>query len=353
MNFTRVRALVYDQPWAITPEKLNVIQSLMAMRLAGERLTPEAIAERIGAADARRNTVRNGAVAVLPIYGVLMQRVDMLSEMSGGTSTERIARDFRQLVADPNIGTIVLDIDSPGGGVYGIAELAEEIFKARADKRIVAVANSMAASAAYWLGTAADELVVTPGGEVGSIGVYMIHEDWSAAYEQAGVKPTLIKFGEHKAEGIDIEPLSDAAKDALQKRVDEYGAMFTSAVAKHRGTSAGAVSKEFGQGRVFGAKEAVKRGMADRVDSLQDTLARLTGKTSGKGARAEDGHTFRMLEMGAVERQYFADLAAKEHELLYGDGSVAQPLGILNVSTEQAAAAMRDLEWAKFTAPVE
>lgn len=322
MNYTHVRALVYDQPWAITPEKLNAIQSLLAMRLAGERLTPEAIAERIGAADARRNTVRNGAVAVLPIYGVLMQRVDMLSEMSGGTSTERIARDFRQLVADPNIGTIVLDIDSPGGGVYGIAELAEEIFKARAEKRIVAVANSMAASAAYWLGTAADELVVTPGGEVGSIGVYMIHEDWSAAYEQAGVKPTLIKYGEHKAEGIDIEPLSDAAKDALQKRVDEYGAMFTNAVAKHRGTSAATVSKEFGQGRVFGAKEAVKRGMADRVDSLQDTLARLTGKASGKGTRVEADEVI-----------------------------VAEPVAA--VAAPAIAAAMRDLEWAKFTAPVE
>jgi signal peptide peptidase SppA len=340
MNYTHVRALVYDQPWAITPEKLNAIQSLLAMRLAGERLTPEAIAERIGAADARRNTVRNGAVAVLPIYGVLMQRVDMLSEMSGGTSTERIARDFRQLVADPNIGTIVLDIDSPGGGVYGIAELAEEIFKARADKRIVAVANSMAASAAYWLGTAADELVVTPGGEVGSIGVYMIHEDWSAAYEQAGVKPTLIKFGEHKAEGIDIEPLSDAAKDALQKRVDEYGAMFTNAVAKHRGTNAATVSKEFGQGRVFGAKEAVKRGMADRVGSLQETLVRLAGVASGKGARA--------LMFGECEECYEAGQQGRVTACADAVLQDAKP-----PLTPDRAAAMRDLEWAKFTAPVD
>lgn len=287
MNYSHVRALVYDQPWAITVEKLAAIQSLLSMRLSGVKLTPEAIAEQIGAADARRNSVRNGAIAVLPIYGVLMQRVDMLSEMSGGTSTERIAKDFRALMGDPNIGTIVLDVDSPGGGVYGIAELAAEIHAAREGKRIVAQANSMAASAAYWLATAADEVVVTPGGEVGSIGVYMVHEDWSGAYDASGVVPTLIKYGENKAEGINIAPLSDAARASLQKRVDDYGAMFTNAVARHRGTTAENVSKTFGQGRVFGAKEAVRLGMADRVDSLQGTLMRLAGRAAGSAARSE------------------------------------------------------------------
>ena len=288
MNFEHVRSLVYDQPWAILPEKLQAIQGLLSLRLSGAKLTPEAIAEQIGAADARRNSVRNGAIAVLPVYGVLMQRVDMLSEMSGGTSTERIAKDFRQLMADPNIGTIVLDIDSPGGGVYGIFELAAEIHAANAEKRIIAHANSMAGSAAYALFCAAGEGVVTPGGEVGSIGVYMIHEDWTGAYEQMGVKPTLIKYGDHKAEGIDIMPLDAAAKDSYQKRVDEYGEMFVHSVASHRGTTVANVKATFGQGRMFGAKEAVKLGMADRVEPLRETLARLSGSAPRKGARAED-----------------------------------------------------------------
>lgn len=328
MNFEHLRTLVYDQPWAILPEKLQAIQSLLAQRLSGVHLSDEEIASRIGAADARRGSVRNGAIAVLPVYGVLMQRIDMISAMSGGTSTERIARDFRQLMADPNVGTIVLDVDSPGGGVYGIAELAEEIFHARADKRIVAVANSMAASAAYWLATAADELVVTPGGEVGSIGVYMVHEDWSAAYEMAGVKPTLIKYGENKAEGISIEPLSDASKASFQGRVDEYGAMFTNAVARHRGTSAGDVSKQFGQGRMVGAKQAVKLGMADRVGSLQDTLMRLSGAGASKGARALEGTRVELGETATVEGD--------------GSGEALPPMADEALSREQAAA-LREL----------
>lgn len=286
MNYQHIRTMVYDQPWAITLPKLEAIQQLLSMRLAGAKLSDDEIAERIGAADARRGSVRNGAVAVLPVYGVLMQRIDMLSAMSGGTSTDRILKDFQTLAADPNVGTIVLDIDSPGGGVYGIAELAEEIYRARTDKRVIAHANSLAASAAYWVGSAADEFIATPGGEVGSIGVYMLHEDWSAAYEAAGVKPTVIKYGENKAEGIDVEPLSDSAREHFQERVDQYGEMFVNAVAKYRGVTAAKVRGEFGQGRVFGPTEARRLGMIDRVESFTDTLSRLTGGNATRSARA-------------------------------------------------------------------
>lgn len=280
-----------DQPWAVTPRMLGIIQGIMAERLTGNIPEPDVIAGRIAEerelhAAERRGGAVAGAVAVLPVYGVIMQRADVLMEMSGGASTEALSKRFRALVNDPAVATIVLDIDSPGGGVYGVAEFAEEIFKARGQKRIVAVANSMAASAAYWIATAADELVVTPGGEVGSIGVYMLHEDWSGAYEQAGVKPTVIKFGENKAEGIDVEPLSDSAKEHFQERVNQYGKAFVAAVAKHRGVSKAVVMRDFGQGMVFGAKDAVQMKMADRVATLDETVARLAGNRSGAGGRA-------------------------------------------------------------------
>lgn len=281
-----------EQPWAVTPRMLGIIQGILGERLTGAFPSAEVIAGRIAeerdllAADSRRGGRLAGAVAVMPVYGVLMQRMDMMSEMSGGTSVESLSKQFRALLNDPAVGTIVLDIDSPGGGVYGIAEFAAEVFNARGQKRIVAVANSMAASAAYWIATAADELVVTPGGEVGSIGVYMLHEDWSGAYEQAGVKPTLIKFGENKAEGIDVLPLDDTARQHFQERVNDYGAMFENAVAKYRGVSRARVHAEFGQGMVFGAKDAVRLKMADRVATLDETIARLAGSKSTSSAAA-------------------------------------------------------------------
>ncbi len=354
MNFEHIRTLVYDQPWSITLDKLAAIQQLLAMRLSGQKLEAEDIRDRIGAVDARRNTVRNGAIAVMPIYGVLLQRLDMLLEMSGGTSTDRLAKDFRALMGDPNIGTIVLDVDSPGGGVYGIGELAAEIFAARSEKRIVAVVNSMAGSAAYWLATAAQEVVVTTGGEVGSIGCYMIHEDWSGAYEMAGVKPTLIKFGEHKAEGNDIEPLSEEARDYIQKRVDGYGMDFVRDVAKNRGVDPARVMKDWGQGRMFRAREAVRLGMADRVGTLQETLLRLSGRTMTAGARAmAPGHDTGTNLRGLLEA---IELEEGQAGTVTGDGSgeALPPFDgdaydpAARVLAPERAAAQRDLALARF-----
>lgn len=297
-----------EQPWAVTPRMLSIIQGILGERLSGNIPSAEVIAGRIAeereqiAADARRGGRMGGAVAVLPVYGVLMQRMDMMMEMSGGTSTEALTKKFRALMNDPSVGTIVLDIDSPGGGVYGIQEFAEEVYRARGQKRIVAVANSMAASAAYWIASAAEELVVTPGGEVGSIGVYMIHEDWSGAYEQAGVKPTVIKFGENKAEGIDVLPLDDTAKEHFQERVNQYGDAFVSAVAKYRGVSKRTVMSDFGQGMVFGAQDAVRLKLADRIGTLDQTIGRFVGKST---ATAEASAPFARVVVNGQEVESF------------------------------------------------
>lgn len=307
-TYNHLVAWALEQPWAVTPRMLNIIQGILGERLSGHIPNAEVIAGRIAeeadlrAADARRGNVRNGAVAVLPVYGVLMQRTDMMSEMSGGTSTETLAKQFRALMGEPSIGTIVLDIDSPGGGVYGIAEFADEVFRARSEKRIIAQANSLAASAAYWIASAADEVVVTPGGEVGSIGVYMLHEDWSGAYEQAGVKPTLIKFGANKAEGIDVMPLDDTAREHLQARVNDYGEMFVAAVARNRGVSKATVMADFGQGMVFGAADAKRIGLADRVATLDETIQRAAsgGQKTQRSSSADSSVTL-ISATGTVE----------------------------------------------------
>ena len=290
-RYPHVMALVREQPWAILPAKLAVITDLLRFRAEGGRLTAEQIADRIGAAAERPNPARAGAVAVVPVYGTIVQRADLFTEMSGGTSTERLSATFAQAVADPSVGSILLRIDSPGGGVYGVAEMADQIFKARGKKPIVAVADSMAASAAYWIASAADEIVVTPGGEVGSIGVFAAHEDISRHLDAEGVGVTLISAGKYKTEGSPFEPLSDEARAAMQSRVNDYYSLFVRAVAKGRGVSVDDVRGGFGEGRVVGAQQAVKLGMADRVDTYDATVARLArggSRPSGQRADAED-----------------------------------------------------------------
>lgn len=287
MKYPRIYRMVMETPWAILPTKLDAILAVLELRASGGQVSAEEIRAIVGAAE-RPQQRAAGSVAVLPIFGTISQRVSLMSEMSGGTSTEQFGKAFRSLMADASVGAIVLDVDSPGGGVFGVAELAESIFKARGQKPIVAVANSMAASAAYWLASAADELVVTPGGQVGSIGVFAAHDDISRANDAMGVTTTLISAGTYKTEGNPYEPLTDEARAAIQAQVDEYYGMFTAAVAKHRGASVKDVRGGFGEGRTVGAKEAVKLGMADRVATLDETIARLTGGRPARGAQRAD-----------------------------------------------------------------
>jgi signal peptide peptidase SppA len=195
--------------------------------------------------------------------------------MSGGVSTQKLTMQFRAALADPTIKVIVFDFDSPGGGVEGVPELAEEIFKSRDKKKTVAVVNSLCASAAYWLASAAEELVITPSGQAGSIGVFAAHEDFSAALDKAGVKVSLISAGKYKTEGNPYEPLSLEAKQALQEKVDAFYSMFVKAVSKGRGVSQAAVRDGFGQGRLLIADQCIKERMADSIGTLDDTLARV------------------------------------------------------------------------------
>jgi len=281
-RYARIIALVQGMPWAILPGKLAAIKSLLTLRSAGLTLTAEDIRARLGGDPPERQDPRiNGmGVGVLPITGVIAQRMDLFSEISGGTSTDALAADFRTMRDNPKVKAIVFAVDSPGGGVYGVDELAAEIRAARGIKPMVAVADSVAASAAYWLASAADEIVVTPGGQVGSIGVFTAHDDMSQMLGELGVKTTLISAGKYKVEGNPFEPLDPDAKAAMQATVDQYYGRFVGAVAAGRRVSAAAVKAGYGQGRMLTSEDALAAGLVDRIDTFDATLARVSAQVA-------------------------------------------------------------------------
>jgi len=218
-----------------------------------------------------------GAVAVLPLIGSIFNRANIITDNSGGVVLTDVAARFRALVADPAVSAIVLDVDSPGGVVDGVEEFAAEVLAAREVKTVVAVADTLMASAAYWIASGAAEIVATPSATVGSIGVYALHTDESRADEQAGLKRTLIYAGRHKTAGNPHEPLADDARGLMQQLVDETYAKFVAAVAKGRDTTPAAVRGGYGEGFVLHAEQARAAGMVDRVGTLQETIARLSG----------------------------------------------------------------------------
>ena len=282
-------------PWALMPERLQAMAGVLTRWSAGEPPTDETMfqiqSERV-LRDTRKQMAAANAgsgIAVLPLYGVVTQRGNMVDDISGpgSTSTQQFTSALRQVLADDTVGQILIDIDSPGGSVYGVAELASEIVKARAQKPVVAVANSLAASAAYWIGCSASEFYVTPGGEVGSIGVWQAHFDYSKALEEEGVKTTLISAGKFKVEGNPYVPLDPEAQAFMQSRVDDYYNAFIQAVAVGRGVTVDVVRNGMGEGRVLGADAALAQRMVDGIASFDDVLARMQAKVTGNAVRSQ------------------------------------------------------------------
>lgn len=277
--YNRISRYVSDQPWALLPETMAVMLDVLQFRASGERFTPGEIQARLDAARKPSPPIADvpKGVAVIRVRGVICQHAAELEDVSSpaGASAEAIARLFREAQNSSQVGSILFDIDSPGGAVYGTQELADEIYAARGRKPMTAIANSMAASAAFWIASAADELVVTPGGDVGSHGVFSAHENRAKLMEMQGRKIEFISAGRYKVEGNPFEPLSDEARAHMQARVDEAYARFTKALARNRGLSVDHVRENFGEGRLVGAKEAVAKGMADRVETVDQALARL------------------------------------------------------------------------------
>ncbi|WP_425401252.1 signal peptide peptidase SppA [Algiphilus sp.] len=286
MKYGRIIRAVCETPWAITANRMADIIDVLAYQAAGGKLTPDEVRAYVGDDVKGQQGVRSagGGVAILSLRGVIAHRIESVQDISGpgGTSMEGFSRRFREVMNDDEVSAVVIDVDSPGGAVSGVEEMGKEIREARGTKPIVAVANTLAASAAYHLASQADELVVTPSGEVGSIGVFAAHQNMAQALESMGIEVTLISAGKYKVEGNPYEALSDDAREYMQSRVDDFYEAFVNAVAAGRGVLADAVKSDFGQGRVVGAQDAVAAGMADSVETFDQVVARLRSGTAPK-----------------------------------------------------------------------
>jgi signal peptide peptidase SppA len=316
MRYSAIVRAVYSSVWAILPEKLEAIAEFLHMKVAGGTSAPEIInairAENAAAAARVKSlaTGKPGSVAVLPLYGLINQRASGDFSGPSGTSVQEFTQQFRQAVNDPNVTAIVIDVDSPGGTVSGVDELATEIFNARKQKKITAVSNCLCASAAYYLASQASEMVVSPSSLTGSIGVYQLHEDDSAALDNMGVKFTFISAGKYKTEGNSFQPLDDEARTAMQGVVDDFYGMFTKAVARGRGVAVKSVVNGFGQGRCLTAQDAVKQGLADRIATFDEVLGKYGVKTSSSASARAEGFS--------AKQQLERELAAKGESLVTG-----------------------------------
>lgn len=279
------------------------------------------------AAPARKNKLPSvsGAIAVLPVHGMITQRGSIWDDVFGGTSTERLAAAFTRAINDDRVQAVVLDVDSPGGTVHGVQEAGEVIRQGASRKPVVAVANSLAASAAYWLASQVgpNNLMATPSADVGSIGVYRILEDSSALMDRIGIKQELISIPPEKVEDAGVGPLTDAARAHHLEQVQISYDAFVSAVASGRGVAQSKVRGSFGKGRVFKAQQAMEMGMIDRIATLGEVLGELSrsGKaeiTAGASAsiKADLCHSWESCECEPIVMNHDGETYRRRAKLL-------------------------------------
>lgn len=240
-------------------------------------------------------------VAVITVTGSLINRGAWVGSYSGATSYEGINKQVLDAAGNPRVHAILLDIESPGGEAVGAFESAAAIRKAAASKPVSAVVNGMAASAAYALASGANRIVTTPTGISGSIGVVMLHADFSRQLDKRGITPTLIFAGAHKVDANSLEPLTPAVRESLQAEVDRYYELFVKTVdAGREGLTPAAIRAT--EARTFIGSDAVKAGLADEVGTFEDALAELSrgARRANRGSKMRDERTYSQAELEAA-----------------------------------------------------
>jgi len=247
-------------PWAIQRQELDKI-----IAIATRCNDIEAVRAKIGKPlnNDRKTEVRDG-IAIIPINGSIFRYANLFTEVSGGTSTQKLAIDFNQAMADNEVKGIMFDIDSGGGQANGISELSDMIFNAKGTKPIKTYIGGSGASAAYWIGSATDEVIINTTGMAGSIGAMLTYDDDTKKLKSEGIKEVKIISS--------VSPLKNADSE-LQSMVDTLGQLFVEDVAKNRNVSVDTVLEKFGKGGLFIGRDAVSAGLADRVGTFEDVLS--------------------------------------------------------------------------------
>lgn len=281
MKNLRIAELLFNRPLMISESKLNVILHALGPRFSLDmNALPPAI-DMAQISDQERNRAgykASAGVGIIGIYGPLMHRVMASDYPSGGPTTyAEIRRAFDLAMVDDAVQSIVLEIDSPGGEVHGVFDLADHIFQSRGQKPITAVINESAYSAGYLLASAADKIIIPRTGGVGSIGVIATHADFSRAEDAAGITVTHIFAGARKADFSPHQPLGDEAQGMLQEMVNDTYEMFAETIARHRKMSVKAVKAT--EAGIYEGKKAVSAGLADEVQAADKAIASNRGKT--------------------------------------------------------------------------
>jgi len=279
MKYAHVMSKVLNQPLLMEASALTTFMSVLADRAGiesidvdGDTLDRSQMADLMAESRERKRKpyMVHGSVAVVPIVGTIVQKSGTIKPYSGMTGTDGIEANIWMALEDPDVESILLDIDSPGGSVAGTFDLSDMIYEANEIKPVIAYAGELAASAAYAIASAASKVYLPRTGGVGSIGVLTVHQSIEGALKEKGVKITIISAGDHKVDGNPYEDLPDDVRDSIQVKIDETRNLFAGSVARYRGMDVKTVLAT--EARMYTGQKAVEAGLADGVMTFNEVL---------------------------------------------------------------------------------
>jgi len=217
-----------------------------------------------------------GNTGVVTVDGETVNRGAWIGTDSGLVAYEAIDAQLRKAASDPDVKSLVMDLNTPGGEPGGITALGRTVRAIAAEKPVVAFANAQMDSAGYWMASGASTIVAAPDAEVGSIGYWILHFDRSEQYAKKGIKPTLIFKGAHKVDANPFGPLPDGVRSDLEAEAEKVYSLFLDEVAAGRGARTTREMARATEARIYIGEDAVKAGLADRVGSLDEIFADLS-----------------------------------------------------------------------------
>jgi signal peptide peptidase SppA len=321
--------------WVLEKSTLKIVDEILMARFSGQERDLAAIEASLGRPLVNERSDKPyevvDGVAVISMIGLMGKRMNMMSRMSGGVSTELMQEAVEDALTDPRVIAVVVKADTPGGSVDGVFELADWQLENRGIKPVLTYVDGMLASGGYLYGAVTDQIWAFRTAQVGSVSVVRCHYDRSGADEKAGVKRTFITSGEYKRLASDAAPLDKKGKDYLQDSVDRYHAMFIEMAAVGRGITPELAQEKFGDGKVHLAAQALEIGMIDHIGTLAETI------DAARAAALEGQNNMNKTELKEKFPEVYAEIMAdgQAAALVEFEGQV-QVQGDALVTAEQA-----------------
>jgi signal peptide peptidase SppA len=295
MQLSSVLHFLENNIWACTPEHAETIRTLANLAISGD--LPRVPKEDVGympAADLGAFTkmglstgsqdneviLTENGTAIVPMRGTIAPKMNLMSAWSGGISAEMATRTFRALASDERVKQVILDIDSPGGSVLGLEDARKALIELRDKKHVRAVANGLMASAAYYIGSAAQDIYVNSSTMIGSIGTIATFTSESRRLEDEGLDVTIVRSGKLKAVPHPAEPLSDKGLELMRDDVEKFVNEFYQAISENLGISMSKAKKLANDGAIEYGNDAVDAGLANKEGDLEAAASDAAGEIS-------------------------------------------------------------------------